>query len=283
MKGLLAGKRIVVVGGTTGLGLSAVKAFLAEDAFVAAFGRTPASVAEAQKSVGSSALLFAADATDPRSTAEAIEQCVRRFGGFDGLYHVAGGSGRRFGDGPLHEVTNEGWAETLRLNLTSVAYSNRAAIRQFLRQGGGGTLLNTSSVLGFSPSPRHFATHAYAAAKAAILGLTQSLASCYAPDNIRVNALAPALVETPMAQRAVHTPAVLEFVRTKQPLDGGRVGQPTDVDAAAVYFMSDASRFVTGQILAIDGGWSVSEGQYAPASPGPGPDARETGDAPPSE
>jgi NAD(P)-dependent dehydrogenase (short-subunit alcohol dehydrogenase family) len=117
-------------------------------------------------------------------------------------------------------------------------------------------------VLGWSPSPRHFASHAYAAAKAAVLGFTKSIAAYYAAKNIRCNVLAPALVETPMAQRAANDEQILRFIKTKQPLDGGRIGQPADLDAAAVYFMSDASRFTTGQVLAVDGGWCVSEGQF---------------------
>src|SRR5213076_1557961 len=116
------------------------------------------------------------------------------FGAFDGLYHVAGGSGRRHGDGPLHELTDEGWAYTLNENLTSMFYSNRAAVQQFLSQGTGGAVLNMGSVLGFSPSPKYFSTHAYATAKAAIIGLTKSAASFYAKQNVRFNVLAPALV-----------------------------------------------------------------------------------------
>ena len=96
----------------------------------------------------------------------------RRSARFDALYHVAGGSGRAFGDGPLHEITDAGWDETLRFNLTSVFHSNRAATARFLEQQTGGSILNLGSVLGSSPSPRYFATHAYAAAKAAIVGLT---------------------------------------------------------------------------------------------------------------
>jgi NAD(P)-dependent dehydrogenase (short-subunit alcohol dehydrogenase family) len=132
-----------------------------------------------------------------------------------------------------------------------------------------------SSVLGFSPSPHYFATHGYAAAKAAIIGLTKSAAAYYAPANIRFNVLAPALVATPMSQRAQDDQQVLEFITTKQPLDGGRIGQPRDLDAAAVYFMSEGSRFVTGQVLAVDGGWSISDGQIAipqqARAPGPEP------------
>lgn len=121
------------------------------------------------------------------------------------------------------------------------------------------------SVLGSEPSPKYFATHAYAASKAAIVGLTRSAASYYAPHNIRFNVLAPALVATPMSKRAQENPEILRFMKTKQPLDGGRIGACADLDAAAVYFMSDASRFTTGQVLCVDGGWSVSEGQWAGA------------------
>ncbi len=257
----LAGKRIIVMGGTAGLGLSAAKAFVAAGARVLAIGRQPENVATAQHALGSAALVVTGDATKPETAVTAVAQAVSTWGGLDGLYHVAGGSGRRWGDGPLHELTDEGWDATLNLNLTSMFYSNRAAVRQFLAQGSGGSVLNLSSVLGFSPSPEFFATHAYAAAKAAIIGLTKTGAAHYAAHNIRFNVLAPALVETPMAQRAANDAAILAFIKTKQPLDGGRIGQPADLDAAAVYFLSDAAKFTTGQVLAVDGGWSVSEGR----------------------
>ena len=117
------------------------------------------------------------------------------------------------------------------------------------------------SVLGWSPSPQYFTTHVYAAAKSAVIGFTKSIAACYAPHGIRANVLAPALVETPMAKRAAGDEEILAFIRTKQPLDGGRIGRPSDLDAAAVYFLSPGSAFTTGQVLAVDGGWEVSEGQ----------------------
>ena len=115
---------------------------------------------------------MAGDATQPHTAVEAIDLAKREFGGFDGMYHVAGGSGRQMGDGPLLEITDEGWAQTIELNLTSAFHSNRAALQAFDALGQAGTILNMTSVLGLSPSPKHFATHAYAAAKAAIIGLT---------------------------------------------------------------------------------------------------------------
>ncbi|MEJ7769737.1 MAG: SDR family oxidoreductase, partial [Chitinophagaceae bacterium] len=139
---------------------------------------------------------------------------------------------------------------------------NQAAIKMFRALGQGGSILNMGSVLGYSPSPKYFVTHAYAAAKSAVIGFTKSLAAYYAGDNIRVNLLAPGLVHTPMSERASKDEAIQDFIKTKQPLDGGRNGRPEDLDGAAVYFMSDASAFTTGQTLYIDGGWELSEGQY---------------------
>jgi NAD(P)-dependent dehydrogenase (short-subunit alcohol dehydrogenase family) len=260
--GLLDQKRLVVVGGTTGLGLSGALAFVREGARVVVFGRSPQSVAVARETLGDSGCAFVADAVAPGSADRAVEECVKRWGALDGLYHVAGGSGRRHGDGPLHEMPDDGWMRTIELNLTSVAWSNRAALRQMLRQGRGGAILNMGSVLGFSPSPRYFTTHAYATAKAGIVGLTRSLAATYAAQDIRVNALAPALTETPMARRAAGDDEIRRFIQTKQPLAGGRLGAPEDADGAAVFLLSDAARYVTGQILAVDGGWCVVEGQY---------------------
>lgn len=255
-------KKIVVIGGTTGLGLSAAQAFIQEGAQVVVTGRNESNVAEAAKLLGEQGVAIMADATQPDSAAKAIEICIDRFGDFDGLYHVAGGSGRKMGDGPLHELTLDGWNKTLELNLTSLMLSNQAAVRQFLLQNKKGTILNMGSVLGYAPSPKYFSTHAYAAAKAAIIGFSKSIAAYYTVNDIRVNVLAPALVETPMAQRAATDENIMTFIKTKQPLDGGRIGKPGDLDGLAIYFMSDQSAFTTGQVIAVDGGWGVSEGQY---------------------
>jgi NAD(P)-dependent dehydrogenase (short-subunit alcohol dehydrogenase family) len=258
----LDGKVIVVIGGTSGIGLSAAQAFTRAGAKVALVGRSAEKLGDALSLVGPNAEGLAADASDPETAPRAIRLALERFNGFHGLYHVAGGSGRKFGDGPLHEISDEGVERTLNLNLKSVLYSNRAALRHFVETGKPGSILNMASVLGYSPAPRYFATHVYAAAKAAIIGLTKSAAAYYAARNVRLNVIAPALVDTPMAQRAAHNEEILGYIRTKQPLDGGRIGVPADLDSATVWFMADDSRFVTGQVLAIDCGWSVCEGQY---------------------
>jgi NAD(P)-dependent dehydrogenase (short-subunit alcohol dehydrogenase family) len=254
----LENKTLVIIGGTTGLGLSASKAFVRNGAKIVVVGLDAESCMATEKLLGDSCVCLCADATHPETAKNAINIAKNAFGSFDGLYHVAGGSGRKQGDGPLHELTLEGWNYTFNLNLTSLMLSNQAAVKQFLEDGTGGSILNMGSVLGISPSPKFFATHAYATAKSAILGFSKSIAAYYAKDNIRINVLAPALVETPMSQRASGNPEIMEFVTQKQPLDGGRNGMPTDLDGAAVFFMSDFSKFATGQNLFIDGGWSVS-------------------------
>ena len=274
--GRLASKSLVIIGGTSGLGLSAAKAFVAAGASVVVMGRDEEKVEQAEKELGGRGIGFVADATDPKAAPAAIQIALGNFKGFHGLYHVAGGSGRRQGDGPLHEITDDGWDFTLNENLTALFYSNRAAAKQFLQQQSGGSVLNMGSVLGFSPAPHYFSTHAYAAAKSAVVGFTRATAAYYAPAGIRFNVLAPALVATPMSERAQGNAELLAYVSTKQPLEGGRIGLPGDLDGAAVFFMGDESKFVTGQVLSVDGGWCVSEGQIPvrapeaqPAAPGP--------------
>lgn len=244
------------------MGLSAALSLTRQGARVVVTGRNTDSCRVARDKLAENGMVLSLDATLPDSAREAIEACENKWGHLHGLYHVAGGSGRRYGDGPLDALTLEGWESTFDLNLTSLMLSNQAAIRSFLEHGEGGVILNMSSVLGYSPSPRYFATHAYAAAKSAVIGFSRSLAAYYAKDNIRVNVLAPGLVETPMAQRASRDEQIQRFIRTKQPLEGGRIGKPEDLDGAVSFLLSDQSAFVTGQVLTVDGGWCVSEGQY---------------------
>jgi len=257
----LENKKLVVIGGTSGIGFSAAKAFVQQGAKLVVVGKDDEYANEANKELEPNVITLIADVTHASTSMTAINTCVEKWGGFDGLYHIAGGSGRKWGDGPLHDLTLEGWNKTLQLNLTSLMLSNQAAVRSFLEQGSGGSILNMGSVLAFSPSPEHFATHAYAAAKGAIIAFSKSIAAAYVKNDIRINVIAPGLIETPMAKRASTDEKILSFIKNKQPLEGGRIGLPQDLLGIALYFMSDASRFTTGQVVAVDGGWSISEGR----------------------
>ena len=251
-----AGKVIAVIGGTSGMGLAIAQAVCQAGGRVAVLGRDDEHLAGARAALDG--IVESGDATAPAAAQRLVNDAVKQLGALHGLVHVAGGSGRAFGDGPLHELTAEGLQRTLELNFHSAVWSNQAAVRAWLAQESGGSIVNIGSVLAASPAPRHFATIAYASAKAAVEGFTRSIAAAYAPHGIRANVLAPGLVDTPMSRRAAGSEYIMAFVKMKQPLDGGRIGHPEDVTGAALYFLSEASRFCTGQVLAVDGGWSVS-------------------------
>lgn len=251
----LANKRCLIIG-AGGIGVAAARRFLEEGASVILCDVDPAKE-EARATLNDlgSVTFHACDVTSSAQVNELFSTIAS--GGLDVLFHVAGGSGRRQGDGPLHECSDDGWNSTLHGNLTGVFYSNRAAVRLFLQQGQGGVILNMASVLALDPAPRHFDTCAYAAAKGGIVSLTRLVAASYAARGIRVNALAPGLIDTPMSARAVGDPAIREFLAVKQPLGPGP-GKPEDCAEAAVFLCSDEARFVTGVVLPVDGGWMIS-------------------------
>jgi NAD(P)-dependent dehydrogenase (short-subunit alcohol dehydrogenase family) len=214
----------------------------------------------------------AADLTDEAAVAAAVAACVARFGRIDGLFSVAGGSGRRYGDGPIHTVTKDAWERTLTLNLTSQALVCRAVVARMREQepnasGTRGSVLLMGSVTSTDPAPEFFATHAYAAAKGALTSLMTTMAAAYLPDRIRVNVVSPGLTDTPMATRAANDAAIRAYAARKQPL-AGEMMDPIEVAHAAVFLLSDESRAITGQMLKVDGGWSI-----ASVSPEPPPAA----------
>src|SRR5690348_13843450 len=142
MKDWLVNKKLVIIGGTAGMGLSAALACIKEGAKVIAVGRNADHVDEANKQFDANGFAIEGDATNETTAEKAIQLCTEKFGGFEALYHVAGGSGRKFGDGPLHELTTEGWEKTLQLNLTSLMFSNRAAAKYFMEKKQNGNILN---------------------------------------------------------------------------------------------------------------------------------------------
>jgi NAD(P)-dependent dehydrogenase (short-subunit alcohol dehydrogenase family) len=257
--------RICLVTGSTGIAAASARRLAAEGASVFVVSRVAEharDLATAIEAEGGTAGAAAADLTDGAQVRRAVEGCVERFGRIDGLFSVAGGSGRRFGDGPIHAVGREAWDRTLELNLTTQALVCHEVVARMRRQesngsGTRGSILLMGSVTTSDPAPEYFATHAYAAAKGALTALMTTMAAAYLPDRIRVNVVAPGLTRTPMASRAEEDPAIRAYAARKQPL-AGEMMDPEEVAHAAVYFLSDESRAVTGQLLKVDGGWSIA-------------------------
>jgi NAD(P)-dependent dehydrogenase (short-subunit alcohol dehydrogenase family) len=250
----LAGKRCLIVGGTSGIGLAAARRFQEEGAALVVAGLPGGNSPEGIPFVG-------CDASEESAVAALFDRTLKLLGGLDVLYHVAGMSGRRHGDGPLDECTSAGWQATLDGNLTSTFLTNRAAVRYFRREHQPGVVLNMASVLAWSPSPHYFDTYAYAATKGGIIAMSRQAAARYAAEGIRINVIAPSLIDTPMAARACRDPSILAFLKTKQPLAAGP-GRPEDCSDAAVFLCSDESRLITGIVLPVDAGWCISDGQY---------------------
>ncbi len=252
----LAGRGVVVTG-ASGMAADAARRFAGEGADVFVVARDP------EECAALSLPYAVADLADECAAERAFAAAAASLPRLDALYAVAGGSGRRFGDGPVHELSLDAWEATFRANATPAFLAARESVRIMREQakdgsGSRGSLVLMSSVLAQDPAPSLFATHAYAAAKAAILGLTRSMAAYYAPQQIRVNAIAPALVRTPMSSRAATDPSSVSFARARQPLRDGFL-DPADVTEAALFLCSAESRAMTGQTLTVDGGWTVAD------------------------
>jgi NAD(P)-dependent dehydrogenase (short-subunit alcohol dehydrogenase family) len=272
--GRLEGRTFLIVGGTGGIGLATARRFLQEGARVVVAGSGEAELETAIETLTplGPSWVIDVDVREPVSVDRLFTTAVERLSGrLDVLFHVAGISGRSRGDGALHECRYEAWDAVLDVNAKGVFLTNRAAVRVFLGQdpddhGIRGSVLNVGSVLARSPSPRLFGTYAYAASKGAISAMTLVAAARYAGDGIRFNLIAPALIDTPMARRAVESQSIRHYLQTKQPIAGGP-GAPEDCAEAALYLCEPSSRFVTGVELTVDGGWSISDGQYLSEAP----------------
>jgi meso-butanediol dehydrogenase/(S,S)-butanediol dehydrogenase/diacetyl reductase len=183
---------------------------------------------------------------DPGATFGALDR-------LDALVCAHGISGRRLGDGPVDACTEEAWDAVLDANLRSVFVYCKHAV-PLLRASGGGAIITVSSVLGLVGGDEDFATHAYAASKAGVIGLTRAMAATYAKDGIRCNVVCPGLIETPMSRRAQEDAGIRARLAELQPLTGD-FGLPDDVAQAALYLAT--APFVTGAVLTVDGGWTA--------------------------
>jgi NAD(P)-dependent dehydrogenase (short-subunit alcohol dehydrogenase family) len=253
----LDGKTAIVTGGASGIGRAVVALFLKQGARVALFDQNESAIKETMDSLSEDAQVLAVsvDLIDPDLTQKAVQDVVKYFEKVDILVNVAGGSGRRWGDGPLHECSLDGWSKTLDINLTTLFHTTKFVLQTMLSQKEG-TIVTVSSVLGLVGGDQDFATHAYAASKGAAISLTRSIASYYAPYGIRANVICPGLITTPMSERAQNNETIKNRLSTLQPLTAD-FGQAEDIAEAVLYLSSPASRFVTGSVLTVDGGWTV--------------------------
>jgi len=262
MTGRLSG-RTALITGSTGIAAAAAELFTQEGARVFVASRTEVHLRElvdALAATGAEVGWATADLQDEVQADAAVDAAHERFGRIDMLFNVAGGSGRRFGDGPVHELTLEGWDRTMALNVRSHVTVSRAVLRRMLHQdrdadGSRGAILNMASVLASHPQPELFPTHAYATAKGAIVTLTLAMAAYYVRHGIRVNAVAPSLTVSRMSERAAADAVTVAFAVDRQPLVGGFL-PAIDVARAALFLLSAESRAITGQVLLVDGGWS---------------------------
>jgi NAD(P)-dependent dehydrogenase (short-subunit alcohol dehydrogenase family) len=244
--------KTVLISGSTGIAAATARLAAAEGASVFTIALEP----------GECDGVFIGDLTLAETARDGVRECLARFGRIDCLFNVAGISGRRFGDGPLHECSEEAWDRVMDANVKTMFLLTRETLRVMLEQpvaenGLRGAILNMASAVASSPEPIHFATHAYAASKGAILAMTKAMAAYYAPHRIRVNAIAPGLVRTPMSRRAQGDPEILDYMRHKQPLAEGAIAAD-EIARASVFLMSDEARMITGETLTVDAGWSVT-------------------------
>jgi NAD(P)-dependent dehydrogenase (short-subunit alcohol dehydrogenase family) len=258
MAAAMINKVAVVTGGSSGIGRATALLFAQEGARVAIFDLDETSGQQTIEEIqanGGTAIFVRTDVSVARDVEAAVKRTVDEFGRLDVIFNGAGLSGRKWGDGPAADCTEDAWDRVLAINLKSVFLGCKYAILEMLKVGGG-AIVNLSSVLGLVGGDEDFATHAYAASKGGIISLTRSIAAYYAPRKIRANVICPGLIATPMSERAQSNEAIRARLNELQPLTGD-FGQPIDVAQAALYLASDQSKFVTGAVLTVDGGWTV--------------------------
>jgi len=245
--GRLAGKVALITGAGGGLGLAMAQAMAAEGAAVALADISGAQDTAAA-SIGEQAIALHADVTQEDDVRAMIDAAVERFGRLDVLCNNAGIDGDLV---PLAEMTVENFDRVIAVNLRSVFLGLRYGIPALLAAGGG-SVINMASVAAISGMPRGAA---YAASKSGITGITRTAAVENAAAGVRVNAILPAVIQTPMADAVGADDPTLKGAIAATP--AGRLGRPDEVASLAVYLASDESTFITGASLTVDGGYSA--------------------------
>ena len=249
MKAELQGKVVLVTGGTSGIGRDTAILFAKAGAKVVVAGRREMEgkeTVELIRASGGDAMFVKADVSKAAEVDALVQSTVEKFGRLDVAFNNAGIEGHWV---PITEQSEEDWDHTIDINLKGVWLCLKYEIRQMLKQGDGGAIVNMASVAGMMGLA---GAATYSASKHGVIGLTKSAALENARSGIRVNVVCPAVIETPMSDRAYREPAIYNFVLGLHPI--GRFGKPEEIAEAVVWMCSERASFVTGQSLVLDGG-----------------------------
>jgi NAD(P)-dependent dehydrogenase (short-subunit alcohol dehydrogenase family) len=250
---LFEGKVALVTGAGSGIGLATAKAFCREgySTMLADVdeGHARHSIAECETE-GAPCHFVRCDVSDEEDVERLIAATVERFGRLDAAFNNAGIEGAQ---APTATGATDNFDNVLAVNLRGVWLCMRAQLRQMLVQTGGGSIVNCSSVAGLIGLPN---ISAYVASKHGVIGLTRSAALEYAREHIRVNAVCPGAIETPMLERYMAgVPGGREAMEETEPM--GRIGAPEEIASAVIWLCSRGAAFTTGQAIAVDGGWTA--------------------------
>jgi NAD(P)-dependent dehydrogenase (short-subunit alcohol dehydrogenase family) len=246
----LEGRAFFVTGGASGIGLAVARLALQRGAQACIADRDRDALARAARELGDGAHAVACDVADAEQVAQAVATAAAKMGRIDAVVNAAGVDHLK----PLDQITDADWARTLAVNLTGPMLVCRAALPH-LRQAGGGTIVNVASAAGLAPIPGR---SAYCATKAGVVMFGKALAMELAADNIRVNAVCPGAVDTPLFRTSYENEAdpqaALDAIRNRYALR--RIAQPEELAEAVLYLSGPASSYVTGIAHAVDGGRS---------------------------
>ena len=246
----LDGKIGLVTGGTSGIGRDTAVLFAKAGAKVVVAGRREVEGNETVdliRATGGVGLFVKADVSKASEVEGLVQKAVEQFGRLDVAFNNAGIEGAF---APIVRQSEEDWDRTIATNLKGLWLCLKYEIRQMLKQGGGGAIVNMSSVLGLIGSA---GVAAYSASKHGVLGLTKTAALENAKSGIRVNAVCPGYIETPMADRTLRVASVRNYVVSSHPI--GRLGRPMEIAEAVLWMCSDRASFMTGESLVLDGGF----------------------------
>jgi 3-oxoacyl-[acyl-carrier protein] reductase len=247
----LQGKVAVVTGGGSGIGRAICQAFIREGAAVVVVDQN-AQGAERVKDeltkLGGKASVYLGDVSMPETNREMVAHAVKTFGGLDILVNNAAAVLQR----KVAEITDEEWDHMIKVDLYGPFYGSREAVRQMIKQGRGGRILTTSSLLAVQTRSLQAA---YSAAKAGVIGLARSLAIEVARHGITVNCVLPGHIRTPLTE-PMFTPPIQKAFEDRIPI--GKLGQPEWIASVFAFLASDDARYITGEAILVDGGYTIN-------------------------